>query len=186
MNVESLFGNYAEGVKKDHIKLSGILSDKLAGKYGVTWNAATGEYESDDPNLADKVVEANKKTDSLRTRWSFRNKQINKQKDIKKELTQIDKDNALAGKSSPGDKARAGSLGRRPGSGSGPTTQDSQSKGEPSAGQTGGYSYDGGGREGYGYGLKKGGRAGYFFGGRVNYKVGGRVNFKNGGLASIL
>jgi len=85
---------------------------------------------------------------------------------------------ASQGKSDPNDQSRAGSSGRRPGSGSGPTTQDSQSKGDPSAGQTGGYSYDSGGREGFGYGLKKGGRAGYFFG--------GRVNFKNGGLASLL
>jgi len=85
---------------------------------------------------------------------------------------------ASQGKSDPNDQSRAGSSGRRPGSGSGPTTQDSQSRGDPSAGQTGGYSYDSGGREGFGYGLKKGGRAGYFFG--------GRVNFKNGGLASIL
>ena len=43
--------------------------------------------------------------------------------------------------------------GRRPGSGSGPTTEDD---GGGSAG-TGGYSYDAGGREGFGYGLKDGG-----------------------------
>jgi len=93
---------------------------------------------------------------------------------------------ASQGKSDPNDQSRAGSSGRRPGSGSGPTTQDSQSRGDPSAGQTGGYSYDSGGREGFGYGLKEGGRAGYFFGGRVNYKKGGRVTFKNGGLAGLL
>ena len=40
-------------------------------------------------------------------------------------------------------------IGRRPGSGSGPTTKDD---GGGSAG-TGGYSYDAGGREGFGYGL---------------------------------
>jgi len=44
--------------------------------------------------------------------------------------------------------------GRRPGSGSGPTTKDD---GGGSAG-TGGYSYDAGGREGFGYGLADGGR----------------------------
>jgi hypothetical protein len=67
------------------------------------------------------------------------------------------------------DFARIGASGRRPGSGSGPTVGDSQSQGKASAGNTGGYSYDSGGREGYGYGLKYGGRVGY----------------ANGGLASL-
>ena len=48
--------------------------------------------------------------------------------------------------------------GRRPGSGSGPTTKDD---GGGSAG-TGGYSYDAGGREGFGYGLRDGGLATMF------------------------
>jgi len=53
--------------------------------------------------------------------------------------------------------------GRRPGTGGG-------GQGTPdSGGTTGGYSYDSGGREGYGYGLKYGGRVGY----------------ANGGLASL-
>ena len=63
------------------------------------------------------------------------------------------------------DFARTGASGRRPGSGSGPTVGDSQSKGQASAGNTGGYSYDSGGRQGYGYGLKYGGRVGYANGG---------------------
>ena len=67
------------------------------------------------------------------------------------------------------DFARIGASGRRPGSGSGPTVGDSQSRGQASAGNTGGYSYDSGGRQGYGYGLKYGGRVGY----------------ANGGLASL-
>ena len=46
--------------------------------------------------------------------------------------------------------ARAGASGRRPGSGGGGGTKDS-------GGPTGGYSYDSGGREGYGYGLADGG-----------------------------
>ena len=46
--------------------------------------------------------------------------------------------------------ARAGASGRRPGSGGGGGTKDS-------GGATGGYSYDSGGREGYGYGLADGG-----------------------------
>ena len=65
--------------------------------------------------------------------------------------------------------------GRRPGSGGdGPTTQDTAasqgfSPGDPGAG-TGGYSYDSGGREGFGYGLAEG----------------GRVYYMNGGLADLV
>ena len=58
--------------------------------------------------------------------------------------------------------ARIGASGRRPGSGSGPTVGDSQSQGKASAGNTGGYSYDSGGRQGYGYGLKDGGLVSLF------------------------
>jgi membrane protein involved in colicin uptake len=60
--------------------------------------------------------------------------------------------------------------GRRPGSGGdGPTTQDTASSqglspGSPGAG-TGGYSYDSGGRKGFGYGLADGGRVYYMDGG---------------------
>jgi len=60
--------------------------------------------------------------------------------------------------------------GRRPGSGGdGPTTQDTAasqglSPGDPGAG-TGGYSYDSGGRQGFGYGLADGGRVAYIDGG---------------------
>tara|TARA_R100001163_G_scaffold658_1_gene923 strand:+ start:87 stop:1364 length:1278 start_codon:yes stop_codon:yes gene_type:complete len=60
------------------------------------------------------------------------------------------------------DFARVSASGRRPGSGSGPTVGDSQSRGQASAGNTGGYSYDRGGRKGYGYGLKDGGLASLF------------------------
>jgi hypothetical protein len=70
------------------------------------------------------------------------------------------------------DFARIGASGRRPGTSGGAYSgehRDSQSRGQASAGNTGGYSYDSGGREGYGYGLKYGGRVGY----------------ANGGLASL-
>ena len=68
--------------------------------------------------------------------------------------------------------ARAGASGRRPGTSGGAYSgehRDSQSRGQASAGNTGGFSYDRGGRQGYGYGLK----------------YGGRVRFANGGLASL-
>ena len=67
-----------------------------------------------------------------------------------------EKEYAAQGRSDPTDQSRAGSLGRRPGSG-----------GEGIATDSGGVSYDSGGREGYGYGLKDGGRIGYGKGGIV-------------------
>ena len=86
-----------------------------------------------------------------------------------------EKNLASQGKSDPNDQSRTGSFGRRPGSGGNVERRDSgPDRNTDDTGQT----YDSGGREGYGYGLKEGGRAGYFFG--------GRVSFKNGGLASIL
>jgi hypothetical protein len=50
--------------------------------------------------------------------------------------------------------------GRAPTAPSGGGTRDDQ--GDRSRGQTGGYSYDSGGRQGYGYGLKDGGLASLF------------------------
>jgi hypothetical protein len=63
------------------------------------------------------------------------------------------------------DFARTGALGRRPGTTGGAYSgehRDSQSRGQASAGNTGGYSYDRGGRQGYGYGLRDGGLATLF------------------------
>ena len=54
--------------------------------------------------------------------------------------------------------ANATRTGRAPTAPRGSGIQDSQSLGNPSAGQTGGYSYDSGGRQGFGYGLADGGR----------------------------
>ena len=67
-----------------------------------------------------------------------------------------EKEYAAKGRSDPTDSSRAGSLGRRPGSGGKGIAKDS-----------GGVSYDSGGRQGYGYGLKDGGRVSYSKGGIV-------------------
>ncbi len=74
-----------------------------------------------------------------------------------------ERDFAAEGRSDPNDPSRQGASGRRPGSGSGPTVRDDQ--GDRSSGQTGGYSYDSGGRQGFGYGLADGGRVYYMDGG---------------------
>ena len=63
------------------------------------------------------------------------------------------------------DFGRIGASGRRPGTTGGAysgESRDSQSRGQASAGNTGGYSYDRGGRQGFGYGLKDGGLASMF------------------------
>jgi len=70
---------------------------------------------------------------------------------------------AAQGRSDPSDPSRQDASGRRPGSGSGPTVRDDQ--GDRGSGQTGGYSYDSGGRQGFGYGLADGGRVYYMDGG---------------------
>ena len=80
MNVESLFGNYAEGASKDYTKLSGMLSGKLAEKYGVEWDEETGQY------TGANAAKANKMTRALRSRYGFRKNQVDKQKDIDIEL----------------------------------------------------------------------------------------------------
>jgi len=70
---------------------------------------------------------------------------------------------AAEGRSDPNDPSRQGASGRRPGSGGTAIARDDQ--GDRGAGQTGGYGYDSGGREGFGYGLADGGRVYYMDGG---------------------
>jgi len=77
-----------------------------------------------------------------------------------------ERDFAAQGKSDPNDPSRAGASGRRPGSGGEVIARDDQ--GDRGAGQTGGYGYDSGGREGFGYGLADGGRVPYMMGGLAN------------------
>jgi hypothetical protein len=85
------------------------------------------------------------------------------EKQMAEQAAKRERDFAARGMSDPSDESRQDSSGRRPGSGSGPTVRDDQ--GDRSSGQTGGYSYDSGGREGFGYGLADGGRVYYMDGG---------------------
>ena len=195
INKRSMFGNYGEYGKKQAIDLDKQLT-KIGEKYGATWDAALGEFTSKGETKKQKEAAAfaNKQTtmmkamfskyDDFKYQYSNINDKINvakqaqdiKEKKIAKEaqekiVQQLAQEKIFAakyGKSDPNDQSRTGSSGRRPGSGSGPTTQDSQSRGDSSAGQTGGYSYDSGGREGFGYGLKDGGRIRYGKGGIVS------------------
>jgi len=75
-----------------------------------------------------------------------------------------EKEYAAQGKSDPTDQSRAGSSGRRPGSGGNVERKDSgPDRNTDSEGTT----YDSGGRQGFGYGLKDGGRIRYGKGGIV-------------------
>jgi len=83
-NVESLFGNYAEGVQKDYTKLSDLFSatgkGSLQEKYGVTWDEDEGIFKGAN---AKKAMD---KTKMLRTRLNFRKNQMNEQKNIEADL----------------------------------------------------------------------------------------------------
>ena len=72
-----------------------------------------------------------------------------------------EKEYAAQGRSDPTDQSRTGSLGRRPGSGGNVTATSANTNKET------GTTYDSGGREGFGYGLKDGGRIRYGKGGIV-------------------
>ena len=165
INTRSAFGNYAEKVETVANDLTGSLGGRLTDKYqdmyntddeGLSFNPTTGLYEG--TNKA-AVAKANAMTNMMRAKRGYMLEQI----DIR------DADRAAAaaaqaaaeakaaaeGKSDPADRSRTGSSGRRPGSGGAVIASDDQS--DRGKGQTGGYSYDSGGREGFGYGLAEGG-----------------------------
>jgi len=174
VNVRSAFGNYAEKVRDDFSGLEESLTDRLSGKYGAQFNPATGLFESEDEEAA---ALANKNTSMMRKKYAFRKKQLEQQafdEDIARQQEAAAEEErkaaiirertfAAQGRSDPSDPSRQDASGRRPGSGSGPTVRDDQ--GDRGSGQTGGYSYDSGGRQGFGYGLADGGRVYYMDGG---------------------
>ena len=158
-NVESLFGNYAEAVRGDFENRGNLLGDKLADKYGAEWDDELGEY------VGANAVEANKQTKMLRSMWAYDRAAINKLEGIEGEVLEgqmfRDKIYGAEGRSDPQDKSRAGALGRRPGSGGNVVAQSTGTVAEGRNTDDTGQTYDSGGKEGYGYGLKKGGRVGY-------------------------
>ena len=167
INTRSAFGNYGEYVSEKATSLEEALEDaKNKDKYnkGGKFNKA----------LFDK------NTKLLRTKLDFyRNKKQEReqiQSSVLEGQMERDRDAGAKGISDPQDQSRTGSSGRRPGSGGNVTATAANTNKET------GTTYDSGGREGFGYGLKEGGRAGYFFGGRAKLKSGGRINFKGGGM----
>ena len=162
-NVVSGFGtnDYMGQLQKNLKRLEGYKNpnDKTFEMIEKTKAEIAALEEEDDKNYSNR-----QKGLANKIREQIKNKTIDPGFNIHNDAGQ--------GKSDPNDQSRAGSSGRRPGSGGNVTATAANTNKET------GTTYDSGGREGFGYGLKEGGRAGYFFG--------GRVNFKDGGLASIL
>jgi hypothetical protein len=167
-NVISAFGNYAEKQKKDIAKLNNYFdSEAFDKKYGkettLEFDEETGQFMFKGPGA--KAANQMNKLNLLR--YNYDKTGLSELDEIKDQTGFTDvreaeaeadkrreKEFASKGMSDPSDVSRTGASGRRPGSGGdGPGTQDS-------GGPTGGYSYDSGGRQGFGYGLKKGGLAG--------------------------
>jgi len=73
LNTRSGFGNYAEAVGEQVDSLGESLSGRLSDKYGATFNAATGMFESEDEEAAAK---ANKMTKMMRAKYNFYQKQV--------------------------------------------------------------------------------------------------------------
>ena len=88
MNVESLFGNYAQGVRDNFSQLQDTLTKDSRATDGVTFNEVTGEFESDKLSK-EELAAYNKKTNMIRNKFIFRKKQIEQQeknqRDIEKE-----------------------------------------------------------------------------------------------------
>ena len=204
MNVESAFGNYAQGVRDNYEQLEKTLNKDRGA---VTFNEVTGLFEGENEDL---VAAENKKTKLIRKKFLFRRAQKEQQK---KNQRDIDKKAAIESKQAAvtmqknnfvppsgitgGGKAydysgRDNQYGTHDSTISAPQAQTNresrrgQQTSAPSSSAPSRSSRHSSGPGGLHSNYAKGGRAGYFFGGRVNYKVGGRVSFKNGGLASIL
>jgi len=74
VNVRSAFGNYAEKVRDDFSSLTDSLTGRLSDKYGATFDEELGEF------VGKGAKKANDMTKMMRSKFTFRNKQINQQK----------------------------------------------------------------------------------------------------------
>jgi len=74
VNVRSAFGNYAEKVRDDYSSLKDSLTGRLSDKYGATFDEELGEF------VGKNAKKANDMTKMMRSKFTFRNKQINQQK----------------------------------------------------------------------------------------------------------
>ena len=148
LNVRSAFGNYAE-------KAADIV-DTLEAK--LAKNGTLSNYDQSRLNHYRNVTTTKLNAVSDLGLINLAKEQQAEKDRIAKAASEAFY--AAQGKSDPNDPSRTGASGRRPGSGGAATARDDQ--GDRGAGQTGGYGYDSGGREGFGYGLKDGGLATMF------------------------
>ena len=89
MNVESLMGNYAEGVRKNEAQLTDTLT-KDRGE-GIKFNEITGMFEAIDPNDTSQKIKQlldrqNKNTKMIRQKFLFRRAQVNQQEKDQRDL----------------------------------------------------------------------------------------------------
>ena len=158
----TIFGENNSGLSKDEF---GINTRSAFGNY-AEYVDKKGKSDMTDEEFADYV--AGLKGMPKRMALTYREKSKLRQ-DLQKESLagqmQRDAEAGAAGKSDSQDQSRTGSLGRRPGSGGNVTAQSTGTVAEGRNTDDTGQTYDSGGREGFGYGLKDGGRIGYYFGG---------------------
>ena len=74
VNVRSALGNYAEKVRDEYSSLKDSLTGRLSDKYGATFDEELGEF------VGKNAKKANDMTKMMRSKFTFRNKQINQQK----------------------------------------------------------------------------------------------------------
>ena len=151
---KTLFGktaNYTERMKNeiaDIAKNFGYDEDDLLGLDPAALEALGRRNKFRQTQVIDYVNKLRAK--NIEAEYAKQKAELDRQAAIKRE-----RDFAAQGRSDPSDPSRQGASGRRPGSGGPATARDDQ--GDRGAGQTGGYGYDSGGREGFGYGLADGG-----------------------------
>ena len=164
INTRSAFGNYADYVGEKAKSLGDLLSGKMAERYGVEFDPVTGQFIGANAAYANKMNKMNLAKYNYYTQKE--KERVANEKLMAEQAAKRERDFADMGRSDPNDRSRAGASGRRPGSGGEVIARDDQ--GDRGAGQTGGYGYDSGGREGFGYGLADGGRVPYMMGGLAN------------------
>ena len=192
LNVESLFGNYSEAVKKDYDKLGdqltkNVLNDKELSKKGFSFDRNTGglvdangdpinEKDYDDVTVAAMKNFAKMNKMNL-GRYGFRGNQINKKSDIVSDLGLIDQGRRAGIKNIQDRVDRSEDRINRDASKNDASSGASTVNPSSSFGKSKGYS---GGNPnphtdtGWSGSSKKkdGGRIGYFFGGTVKPKRG--------------
>ena len=162
INVRSALGNYSEYANKRVDKLNELLGGKLAQKYGVEWDPATGTFKGANAKTANDM------TKMLRRQYGFYGNVKKKKQDIASDLGLIQK--AIeADKKAKHEAARANlktaSRGITSVTGGGGREMTSQQRGEAASrmgggsrqAKSGGQKAGGSGRTDGGWGWAKGG-----------------------------